>query len=489
MEETKVVVGIDFGTSGTIYAFAWKKEPGNICINQEWSPRERTKTQTALLFFLDACNEDGSIPPPIFGTNAIDRYHDMGQEEKKRVQLFDNFKLKLYAEKRKHYLPFNLVGPRVCRTVLFTEAIKIIKERALKQIREQEEGVKEEQVLWVLTTPAIWSQDTKEVMLKAASFAGLSSFELSLEPEAAALLTQHSEDLKTFDNFMVIDAGAGTVDITLYQVRDDADGSGGGDDDGYGVLKEQHTPEGGSIGSSKINEEYEKFVRRVLVKNDKSRVEPPKMRRILEAFESRKTNLAADTQSKPDTMVSIPLPDCFFDTHDANHAIEAVNLFNQDKGTTIKINTSDSPKFMLKFKEFIQLFFQPVIQQSLDLVERILTTFKGKPIKRSYFVGGFSSCLEFYRRLDEIMKRHGILLIRPAREASQVIVSGAVIYGLGCIGAANVPILKRLFPFCIGLETTVDWDDERHQRRPELEFRLSGRRKCRKVFRCIARKN
>lgn len=81
----------------------------------------------------------------------------------------------------------------------------------------------------VLTVPAVWSDSAKDATLraaeKAASASGLPHTEhLSLisEPEAAAVYTLQAIQpsvLKQFDNFIVCDAGGGTVDLISYEIK------------------------------------------------------------------------------------------------------------------------------------------------------------------------------------------------------------------------------------------------------------------------------
>ena len=79
-------------------------------------------------------------------------------------------------------------------------------------------------VEFVLTVPAVWSDSAKDATLKAAEQAGLGNrHELKLisEPEAAAVYTLKAiqpNHLKIGDNFVVCDAGGGTVDLIAYKI-------------------------------------------------------------------------------------------------------------------------------------------------------------------------------------------------------------------------------------------------------------------------------
>ena len=87
-------------------------------------------------------------------------------------------------------------------------------------------------VKYCITIPAGWQQHHKHIMRKAAVKAGYVSNEASdkllllSEPEAAAFTATKTKQmtLRPHENFMIVDAGGGTVDITTYDVVAGKDG-------------------------------------------------------------------------------------------------------------------------------------------------------------------------------------------------------------------------------------------------------------------------
>ena len=79
-------------------------------------------------------------------------------------------------------------------------------------------------VEFVLTCPAVWSDAAKNTTLLAAEKAGMGtkeSIQMISEPEAAAvyaLKTIQPNHLAVGDNFVVCDAGGGTVDLIAYKI-------------------------------------------------------------------------------------------------------------------------------------------------------------------------------------------------------------------------------------------------------------------------------
>lgn len=80
-------------------------------------------------------------------------------------------------------------------------------------------------VQFVLTVPAIWSENAKQRTLEAfervPNLPSIHSTSLLSEPEAAAIAAIQElvrTDLKIDDSFVVVDAGGGTVDLITYTI-------------------------------------------------------------------------------------------------------------------------------------------------------------------------------------------------------------------------------------------------------------------------------
>lgn len=77
------------------------------------------------------------------------------------------------------------------------------------------------QIEYVITVPAIWSDQAKDLTKFCAQRAGLGSPKLISEPEAAmvyVLQEMSSDGFDIGDTFIVCDAGGGTVDLITYKV-------------------------------------------------------------------------------------------------------------------------------------------------------------------------------------------------------------------------------------------------------------------------------
>ncbi|KAK3615377.1 hypothetical protein LTR56_026625 [Elasticomyces elasticus] len=106
----------------------------------------------------------------------------------------------------------------------------------------------------VLTVPAVWSDAAKNATFKAAEAAGMGDeIRMISEPEAAAVYTLQAiqpNHLKVGHNFVVIDAGGGTVDLISYTIRQLKPLR----------LEELAKGSGGFCGAAFLNVRFEQFV-------------------------------------------------------------------------------------------------------------------------------------------------------------------------------------------------------------------------------------
>jgi molecular chaperone DnaK (HSP70) len=140
--------------------------------------------------------------------------------------------------------------------------LRYVKQQALNELSNALPSITAAQVRWVLTVPAIWTDEGKGFMRHAAVEAGLiadkdsASLILALEPEAACLATE--QDTRGFlsvnDKFLVLDCGGGTVDITMHKCLSKTPFR----------LEEIARPEGGDWGSTYVDESFVTFVGEML---------------------------------------------------------------------------------------------------------------------------------------------------------------------------------------------------------------------------------
>ena len=110
------------------------------------------------------------------------------------------------------------------------ETLKYISQKALAKLKEQVGKIVTTKIRWVLTVPALWSEEHKMFMRKAAVEAGIvdttnsSNLLLCLEPEGASIQCREDAEITVKQQMqkgsvvMVLDCGGGTVDITVHKL-------------------------------------------------------------------------------------------------------------------------------------------------------------------------------------------------------------------------------------------------------------------------------
>ncbi|CAC5408536.1 unnamed protein product [Mytilus coruscus] len=125
----------------------------------------------------------------------------------------------------------DITGKTVLAIDVFAHSIKALINHLMDALEIQGTGVISTDIKWVLTVPAIWTDNSKQFMRKSAEKAGIQNDHLliSLGPEAASILCQYlsTEKLSSAESdftmskvgtkYMIVDLGGGTVDITVHE--------------------------------------------------------------------------------------------------------------------------------------------------------------------------------------------------------------------------------------------------------------------------------
>ena len=230
----KVIIALDFGTSRSGYAYAFRDNE-EIIYHKEWLVGDGSypKTMTCLLFSPDD-------KPISWGFKALEEYSSLPRHEKDKGYYFvDRFKMQIpnkdgkYREENEkknepaYKTPKNRQELEVFNLVV--TYLKFLKDDALKQVRgSTAQTLKDQDIRWVLTVPSIWTDLEKKFMRRAAEEANIINSSddnynrllLALEPEAAAFYCHHQGELLNVksDTVMIVDCGGGTVDIVTYNI-------------------------------------------------------------------------------------------------------------------------------------------------------------------------------------------------------------------------------------------------------------------------------
>jgi molecular chaperone DnaK (HSP70) len=376
--EDKIVICVDFGTTYSGVAAAYSATPDEIDIVKSWPGGNgitSDKVPTEIAYDLCKSDEDDNA-------NAVGvRWGFQFKPHETRLRC-----IKLFLQ-RTSSLP-HFVSPletaaqlRKCgRTVMdaVTDYLKKIYEHTMETMvrRYGESFMKTTKVDFVLTVPAIWSDAAKNATLQAAERAGMGSrHELKLisEPEAAAVYTLKTIQpggLRVGQNYVVCDAGGGTVDLIAYKVTQ------------VNPLRieESAVGTGGLCGSAFLNYRFEDAVRRRLGQERYTDMRDKKPKtwmmglRYFEEFVKR--NFNEDEHSE----VNVPFPGLPDD--------EEAGL---DCG------------FMVMSAEQVKEIFDPVISEVVSLVEGQVEAVrtKGGLVSGIILVGGFGQSNYLYTKLKQ----------------------------------------------------------------------------------------
>ena len=326
----KVVIGIDFGTTYSGISFAYKSNPSVVNCGAPGlsAGRDSIKVPTVLLQ-----HQEGWL----FGQEALDTYNDYVDESldndfdfvpnnpnkkdkalaDKGIFLYRFFKLRLKEKETgmETIVHKSTSGHEHKLMDLVVESLRALGNFARKEVQSGFGGalnITEEDILWVLTVPAIWNDFGKAFMRKAAFRSGLVSDEasdrllLALEPECAAIAVHqegHTFGLFQQDStFMILDCGGGTVDITLHRVASTKPLA----------LDQISTPEGGSWGGMFVDLQFSSyFLREFLGSNMLDKIKarfPNELDSLNEEFRQLKEGFAVSSgKSKSANRISFAM--------------------------------------------------------------------------------------------------------------------------------------------------------------------------------------
>lgn len=392
IQQDRLIVGVDFGTTYSGVAAVYSATPDELDIIKTWPGGNgitSDKVPTEIAYEIPE-------PPSAPEEQLVSPIEPPTEQPKKSRQIRWGFQfkpeeprlrcIKLFLD-RNQKLP-HFVSPletaaqlrRCDRTVMdaVSDYLTKIYEHTMETLtrRYGESFMSTTPIEFVLTVPAVWSDAAKNATLQAAERAGMGNrheLQLISEPEAAAVYT-----LKTIqpnghhvgDNFVVCDAGGGTVDLIAYKVTQL-----------YPLrVEESAVGTGGLCGSAFLNYRFEDHVRERIgtERYNNMREKKPKTwmmgLRYFEEFVKRNFNEEEHSE------VNVPFPGLPDD--------EEAGL---DSG------------FLIMSAEQVKNIFEPVIAQVVELVEGQVHAIRSKNghVSGIILVGGFGQSNYLYTRLKQ----------------------------------------------------------------------------------------
>eukprot|EP01084_Bolivina_argentea_P124782 221108_1 len=228
----KIHIAIDFGTEGSALAYCYKDE---IIVYNKWKTKKSQRIIKAKSQIL--LNENNDVVA--FGDNAKIIYAGLDGEEKIKWKFFDRFKMSLYGAEigaKKGDLK-SLNGGTCNAKIVFVNAFKRLQKTACEYMAKitNNADIGKDEIQWIVTVPAIWSERAKSKMKEWIITAGLVRSTIKnqclivYEPDCAALsmfeqikqgclklINKDFDEKKGNDNFIndkyiLVDAGVGTI--------------------------------------------------------------------------------------------------------------------------------------------------------------------------------------------------------------------------------------------------------------------------------------
>lgn len=475
MQERLQVAAIDFGTTYSGYAISFRhdflEDPLKVMTNQWRTGAGRPaslKTSSCILF-------DPSKKFASFGFEAEDRYAELAMDEKHfDWYFFKRFKMLLYENKElnRNTKLKDDKGLEMPAMTVFTESIRFLKEHLILNCTDRDYGLQTDEIHWVLTVPAIWNDSAKQFMREAAIEAGIDTNHLSLalEPEAASLFCKYLPVEKVQGatgggiscfapgkRYLVLDAGGGTVDITVHETQRDH------------TVRELYKANGGPWGGTKIDEAFINFLTDITgadVMEIFQRDHKDDYLDLLREFEIKKTSFSPDMDQK----VTFKMPISIHETFQATR--------NEDfrRSLIMKEELKDQVTFAgdkLRVQpDQIKLFFTDTCEKIVSHLRNIFSQPAVSGTDTILMVGGFSES----KMLQDAVRDGfpGMKIIVPA-EAGLAVLKGAVIFG-----HTPTAIASRVSRFTYGVHINKTFVEGKHPEQKRVL--IDGEYQCKDCF-------
>lgn len=213
--------------------------------------------------------------------------------------------------------------------------------------------------------------------------------------------------------YVVVDCGGGTVDLTVHQL-----------DTYTGGLAELHKATGGACGATGVDLEFEKLLKKIFGKDF---IDQFKLKRsagwvdLMIAFEARKRT-AAPNKTNP---LNISLPFAFIDyykKHRGSSIESAVRKYGDP-------NVKWSNQGMLRISpELMKELFQPVLSKIIEHVSTLINKPTVQGVQFLFLVGGFAESPLLQAAVRDAFSSK-LKVIIP-QDVGLTILKGAVLFGI-----------------------------------------------------------
>ncbi|XP_024370353.1 uncharacterized protein [Physcomitrium patens] len=445
------VVGLDFGTTYSGFAYAKVADPENIHVYYDWpsriSEKPYCKTLTGIYYKVTA---PGRLQCSSWGHHARSDYIAGASNPAVKGYYLSKFKLLLKKDLDDAFLASSIPQPLTVNTII-KDYLKCIGELALTVIKNHEGEVnfRRNSVQWCVTVPSIWDDTAKQQMKACMVNAGLvsgdggiESVKVVLEPEAASfhchqiLRLKHKDlTLHRKDKILVADVGGGTVDIVVQELI------GSGND--YKV-QELTESSGGLCGGTFVDESFLRFLsKRIGCLDEFLRSVVPSYRsRLLKDWETIKCGFGSEMMTTYDsTEITIH-----------NRLAASWEAYEKERGYPPRDSYSEVELTQQDLKDI----FDPVVDEVIELIAAQLM--QVSDIKMMFVVGGFAGSHYLMQRIRARFSHDVEHIVSPPNPGSAII-QGAVALALNP-DAVVARVLKKTYGTSVTLRFQRGVDPE-----------------------------
>ncbi|EXX74363.1 hypothetical protein RirG_051740 [Rhizophagus irregularis DAOM 197198w] len=418
-ENVRVVVGLDFGTtfSGFTYCHVEDKQ---MSTNETWPGQlGQFKTNTVLEY------DDDLDKVVLWGYPALTKRPSRNNEINKRKNVVELFKLHLG-----NLSPKLRIELSVDYKIAITDYLREIGKCVGETIDSRWDGMKLENVLFILTVPAEYDDKAIRIMRECMNDAKLiddlysERLQFTTEPEAAAIYCMEN-NLKEHDltdsgtTFMIVDCGGGTVDLTTRKLLNRKQ------------LGEVTERTGDYCGSTFIDKEFKNYLQHKLGKETMDLFEKEQYGQlqfmVQEFCENAKLPFTGDETNFNYEMDLEEIP------------VLLKNYLNDDVKERLE---KDENVIKLDY-ETIKSMFDPIVEKIIKMISIQLDNSREKGSKPSimFLVGGFSESKYLQKRIKDAFQDH-VDNISVPQSPTATISRGAAMYGLSLFSGEDPSIKK-----------------------------------------------
>ncbi|XP_056012657.1 heat shock 70 kDa protein 12A-like isoform X2 [Ostrea edulis] len=317
-------------------------------------------------------------------------------------------------------------GETIEAGIVFMHCIKYLKNHLYQETKKGFPHMKDDDIQYVLTVPAIGGDNAKEFMGKAAIEAGIKNEHLiiALESEAASIYCQYlhiaKEDtsssalgvVKPGTKYMMVDLGGVTADIMVHQKSVDSN------------LEKIIPASGGPWGGKSVDDVFMKFMTELMgekVMEDFKKESMEDYLEIMRTFETKKRTIKPDK----DGITNVTIPQALLKLCAKSNGVKDFKDVI-DKHEKHRNDVKYAAGKLKWENEYFRGFFKKTIDSIVKHIDEVFEEDVGRDVDTIVMVGGFSECLLVQDAIKKNFKQKTVLV---PEDAGLAILKGAVYIG------------------------------------------------------------